>query len=253
MNKRAIRFFLILLGIIVVVVCANITMRNLGIAQININIDYKGGDVLIENQDVTRILGKKFGNLSSKKRKEVHSEEIEAYLLQRNMIAEANVFLSLTGKLNIDIVQNKPIVRVYNKNGGQFYIDDSMRVCNSNLKRAANVIVANGELDGLPQVKKELDTTAFPLYHKLYEVADIVSKDDILKNQIDQIFYSKKDGFQLIPKVGDYVILLGDGTSAKERLRKLHYLYKDGFSKHGWDNYSLVNLIFDNQVICTRK
>ena len=57
----------------------------------------------------------------------------------------------------------------------------------------------------------------------------------------------------MLPKVGDYVILLGSTESMEEKLNKLHYLYKYGFSKHGWDNYSEVNLEFNNQVICTRK
>ncbi len=253
MNKKAVRFILILLGIVVIVILSNITMRSLPVSVSEVRIDYKGGDTLVDRAYVVSKLHSKFGDLAKKKRKEVHAEQLEAYLMQQNFISKANVFLSLTGKLNIDIVQNRAIVRVYTSNGGQFYIDDDMQVCSSDFPKAANVIIASGELKGVPKAKSALDTAAFPQYHTIYNVAKIISEDDILRNQIDQIFFSKKEGLQLIPKVGDYVILLGQAGHEKEKLNKLHYLYKDGFSKHGWDNYSLVDLKFENQVVCTRK
>lgn len=253
MNRKAIRFLLVLFAIIVIVVLANITMRNLSIARVDVTVDYKGGDTLISTNDVVKTVERKFGKLSLKKRKDVHSEDIEAYLLQQNLISNANVFLTLGGELNIDVSQNRMLVRVYNLSGSQFYLDCDEQVCQSSFDGAANVIVASGDLNGMPKYKTSLDTVDFPIYHDIYKIAKFIEQDNVLKNQIDQIYFSKKDKFQLIPKVGDYVILLGEADRLEERLRKLHYLYKEGFTKYGWDNYSLVNLRFDNQVICTRK
>ena len=253
MSRKAIRVLLILFAIVVIVVLANITMRNLGIATIEIKIDYKGGDTLISNGDVLKTVERKFGKLSSKKRKEIHCEEIETYLLQQNLISTANVFLTLGGTLNMDVSQNRMLVRVYNTSGGQFYLDCDEQVCSASFRGAANVIIASGELVGLPKPKSLLDTISFRRYHEIYKIARFIEQDNVLRNQIDQIYFSKKDKFQLIPKVGDYVILLGEADMLEERLRKLHYLYKEGFTKYGWNNYSLVNLRFDNQVVCTRK
>ncbi len=253
MNKNAIRFLLVLFSIVMLVILANITMRNLGIAQIDVKIDYKGGDTLISGDDVMKTVERQFGKLSSKKRKEIHCEEIESCLLRQNLISTANVFLTLSGTLNVDIVQNRMLVRIYNTSGGQFYLDYDEQVCSALFRGAANVIVASGELSGQPKPKSLLDSVSFPIYHEIYKIASLIERDNILRNQIDQIYFSKKDKFQLIPKVGDYVILLGETDRLEERLRKLHYLYKEGFTKYGWNNYSLVNLKFDNQVVCTRK
>lgn len=253
MNKKAIRFLLVLFSIVMLVILANITMRNLGIAQIDVKIDYKGGDTLISGDDVMKTVERQFGKLSSKKRKEIHCEEIESYLLRQNLISTANVFLTLSGTLNVDIVQNRMLVRIYNTSGGQFYLDYNEQVCSALFRGAANVIIASGELRGMPMSKSFLDSVSFPIYHEIYKIASLIERDNILRNQIDQIYFSKKDKFQLIPKVGDYVILLGETDRLEERLRKLHYLYKEGFTKYGWNNYSLVNLKFDNQVVCTRK
>ena len=244
---------LVLFSIVMLVILANITMRNLGIAQIDVKIDYKGGDTLISGDNVMKTVERQFGKLSSKKRKEIHCEEIESYLLRQNLISTANVFLTLSGTLNVDIVQNRMLVRIYNTSGGQFYLDYNEQVCSALFRGVANVIIASGELRGMPMSKSFLDSVSFPIYHEIYKIASLIERDNILRNQIDQIYFSKKDKFQLIPKVGDYVILLGETDRLEERLRKLHYLYKEGFTKYGWNNYSLVNLKFDNQVVCTRK
>ncbi|MCI6644914.1 MAG: hypothetical protein MSH09_02805 [Bacteroidales bacterium] len=253
MNKRAIRFFIILILVIIVVIVANISMRNFGIAQINITVEYAGGDTLIDKRDVSTMLSKRFGNPLSKKRKEVNGEEIEEYLLKQNFVASANVYLTLGGKLNVEVRQNRPIARIYTSDGGQFYVDENKEVCDISKTRAANVLIVNGDLQTRVKRKTIIDSVAFPLYNDICNMVLAINKDDILKHQIDQIYYSKKKGFQLLPKVGDYVILLGSTENMEEKLNKLHYLYKYGFSKHGWDNYSEVNLEFNNQVICTRK
>jgi hypothetical protein len=39
----------------------------------------------------------------------------------------------------------------------------------------------------------------------------------------------------------------------EEELIKLRYLYKEAFSRNGWDNYSFVDLRFRHQVVCTKK
>ncbi len=252
MNRNLLKFLLILLAIAFIVVLANITMRNLPVSDCKVKIEYRGCDELLEERDIAKMVQKKFGRVKGKKRKEVHCEMIEEYLVQQNLISMANVYLSLNGDLNFEITQSNPIVRISNSNGEQFYLDSDKFVCELKNGKAANVIVASGELTGRPKIKQQIDTT-FIVYNEIFEIVNQINQDEILRNQIDQIYYSKKDKFQLIPKVGDYVILLGGTDSLKEKLKKLHHLYKDGFTKHGWDNYSLVNLTFDNQVVCTRK
>lgn len=253
MNKRAIRFFVILILVVIVVIVANISMRNFGIAQLNIAVEYNGGDTLIDKRDVSTMISKRFGNVLSKKRKEVNGEEIEEYLLKQNLVSKANVYLTLGGKLNVEVWQNKPIARIYTSDGEQFYVDENKEVCDICKTRAANVPIVNGDLKIKVKRKTVIDSVSFPLYNDVCNMVLAINKDDILKHQIDQIYYSKKNGFQLLPKVGDYVILFGSTDNMDEKLNKLHYLYKYGFSKHGWDNYSIVNLEFNNQVICTRK
>ena len=57
----------------------------------------------------------------------------------------------------------------------------------------------------------------------------------------------------MIPKVGDFRIVLGKVDDCDARLGKLILFLKDGITKKGWNRYKEINLKFDNQVVCVRK
>ena len=253
MNKKIIRFLVIVIGVIVIIAAANITMRNLVVSKVIIEINYRSSDHIIVRKDIERLIVSRFGNIDRKKRKEIDVEEIEKYLGSQNMIETANVFLTLTGKLYIKIEQNIPLLRIYCVDGKEFYIDYNAEVCNTRKGRAANVLVVNGDFEEKLEAGKVIDSTREPVTYNVYKIARNLASREILANQIDQIYYSKNDGFELLPKVGDYVISLGGMNDLDKKLNKLVYLYKDGFMKYGWDEYSHIDLQFKNQAICTKK
>ena len=123
MNKKIIRFLVVVIGVIVIIAAANITMRNLVVSKVIIEINYRSSDHIIVRKDIEQLILSRFGNIDRKKRKEIDVEEIEKYLGKQNMIETANVFLTLTGKLYIKIEQNIPLLRIYCEDGKEFYID----------------------------------------------------------------------------------------------------------------------------------
>ena len=68
--------------------------------------------------------------------------------------------------------------------------------------------------------------------------------------QVDQIYINKKGQAELIPKIGNQEILLGDFQDVEGKLEKLIAFYKDGIGYKGWKTYSTIDLRFDNQVVC---
>ncbi len=253
MNKKVIRFLAVVIGVIVIITAANITMRNLVVSKVIIEVNYRSSDHIIDRKDIKHLILSQFGNIDKKKRKEIDVEEIEKYLGTQNMIESANVFLTLTGKLYIKIEQNIPLLRIYCRDGKEFYIDHNAEICNTVNGRAANVLIASGDINEKLELGQIIDSIKEPITHNVYKIAKNIVSRDILANQIDQIYYSKKNGFELLPKVGDYVISLGGTNDLDKKLNKLVYLYKEGFTKYGWDEYSYINLQFKNQAICTKK
>lgn len=228
-------------------------MKNLPVSKIEIEMVYKGEDKLITENQVHALLIKKYGDLTKYKRKELQTVEIEEFLRKKNFIYSADVYLDLLGTLKVSITQNNPILRLVNANGLQYYIDDEGNICSILRHRAANVLIANGDIKENLKGLQKIDSTKTPITYNIYTLTTKLRKDTILYNQIDQIYYDKKDTYELLPKVGDYVIKLGGMENIDDKLIKLNNLYKEGFSEFGWDNYSEVKLEFEGQAVCVRK
>jgi cell division protein FtsQ len=106
--------------------------------------------------------------------------------------------------------------------------------------------------------KKSHQTYAF--LTKLVTFVKSVEADSFWASQIVQInvLGSGEGGWrepllELIPRVGDHTILLGelDGGEAA-RLEKLRLFYSDGLAHQGWESARYINLRYEGQIICTK-
>lgn len=264
MNKRKkilVSLFVIIL-LIVIVLGANIFVQNQNINSVEISIKYGKSDTIINQKEIIANLLSNYGDFLKKQRKNVSEEQIEAYLLSNPYIEQAEVYQTLKGNLVIKLKQREPIVRIYTIKGLQYYIDKIGKIIPITGMESTDVIVANGNIDVNAELlsKKQLDTIDIDAkkglektLSKIYYLAQQLSNDTILNYQIDQIYIPIKGNYELIPKIGNYIIRIGDTQDVKEELIKLDYLYKEGFSRCGWDNYKVVDLRFRNQVVCTKN
>jgi len=58
---------------------------------------------------------------------------------------------------------------------------------------------------------------------------------------------------ELIPKVGNHLIIFGDTSQMSQKFENLILFYRKGLTKVGWDKYNIINLKFKNQVVCSKK
>jgi cell division protein FtsQ len=106
---------------------------------------------------------------------------------------------------------------------------------------AVYVPVASGS------VEKEFATT------DLYDFALFLQKNEFWNNQIEQIYVHPNKEVILIPRVGDHRILLGTLDDFREKLTNLQLFYEQAIPKTGWEKYSIINLKFKDQIVCTKK
>lgn len=260
-KKILVSLFVIIL-LIVIVVGANIFVQNQNINNVEISIKYGKSDTIITSKEISANLLSHYGDFLKKQRKHVDEEQIEEYLLSNPYIEKAEVYQTLKGTLSIEIKQREPIVRIYTLKGLQYYIDKTGKIIPITDMETTDVVIANGYIDVNTELlnKKQLDTIDIEqkkgfekTLSKIYYLAQQLSNDTILNYQIDQIYIPVKGNYELIPKIGNYIIRIGDTQDLKEELIKLDYLYREGFSRCGWDNYKVVDLRFRNQVVCTKK
>ena len=57
---------------------------------------------------------------------------------------------------------------------------------------------------------------------------------------------------ELIPRVGDHIIVIGTLTDYSDKLARLKLFYEKVLNQVGWNKYRKINIEFSNQIICTK-
>ena len=172
---------------------------------------------------------------------EVPIYEIERKIESLNDVQNAEVYINMEGMLHIDVIQKKAIVRISPKEGKDFYMDSEGSIFGLSHNYTEHLLIANGNIQ---------DSTD---YMTVLDLAKYLSSDSLWNAQIVQIYLKENKEIELVPRVGNHTILLGDITNYQEKLRKLYLFYEKGVNQVGWNDYKEINLKFRNQIVCVKR
>lgn len=231
----------------------------------SIEISIKGEEEhnFVDEDDIMNILHSKGNVIRGVKLKDINIPFIERILNEHPSIQTAEVYASINGCLNISIVQKKPIIRLFNNDGESYYIDDSGKVMPLSDKYTARVIVVSGNINEpyVKWVEKNIDSVMVDsvlakqtLIDDVYMVSRFVIADSLWNALFVQVFVNESNEIELIPRIGDHKILLGDLSGLEDKFNKLKIFYEEGLGKTGWwDKYEIISLKYKNQVVCSKK
>ena len=245
------------ISIILVVVCivyANISRGKAEINGLNIDIEYNGNDTLVTATDLKNIMASKIPDINTFTINDIDRKKIEDIIKQNPYIESSNVSVSIKGTIQINAVQRTPIVRII-QNSKQFYLDNNGKYIPASRINNPNVIIASGYIIGTindEMNKKNIDTTENDI-SRIYKLATYLIEHKDLKPLFDHIYICQNGDIELVPKVGNHTIVIGDLNNLDEKFENLFAIYNKGFSNIGWDSYKKINLKFKNQVVCTKK
>lgn len=252
---------LLLLAFLISVGFTDRKQASLQCSDVRIAVLDSSGYSFVEKDDIDGIIHDKFGELRGQTMGSINTALLEKIINNNPFVAAAEVFSTVDGKLNIDVEQRRPIVRILNYDHESFYIDDKGSFMPMSDKFTARVPVANGYIfdkesernvrvfDGDPA-----DTSLhLSRIEQVYKVAAYIYRHDFWNAQIEQVYVNADGDMELIPRVGSHTILLGDDQDVDEKFEKLLLFYKEGLNKTGWNKYSMINLKYKDQVVCTKK
>jgi cell division protein FtsQ len=228
---------------------------------VEININNGGADPFFTADDINTLLILKNDSIKGKKMSEINESLIENIIKENPYILNADVYTSMDGVLKINITQRKPIVRIINKLNQYFYLDNLGVKMPINAKYPANVVIATGNINAayllfspqnFNQRNDTLNLKKDSILFSIYKIADYIYKNNFLKSQIEQIYVNEDAEIELIPKLGDQIIIFGNAENIEEKFNKLLIIYKEAFNKLGWDKYKIINLTYADQVVCTK-
>ena len=247
-------WFILIAGIFVLVGFINVEQKKITCKSLNISIDYAGGSPMITVDNIKNQIYLAYDSLVGKRLTEINLAEVEDMINNIPQVANAEVYTSLTGKMKINVTQRSPILRIINSSGQSFYIDQTGAAMPVTPGLPSRVMVASGNIKTKYSDTLNMNnSTVNPLLKDLYTLSSYIYNDPFLNAQIEQIFVTKKQEFELIPKVGRQLIIFGSIENMENKFDKLIVFYHQGMNKTGWDKYKTINLKFENQVVCSKK
>lgn len=217
----------------------------------DVKVYIPGSQYFIDRQEIDHILQIKDNGLVGKRMETINIHELENRLKANPFIEFAKVYMDMDGVINVEVSQRQPVLRLMNRFDQDFYVDQHGLKIPLSANFTARVLVANGYIDEL--FANHVDTLHTPLAMALFKTADYIRKDSLWDAQIAQIYVDQNHEIELIPRVGNNRILIGDADSLDMKFHNLMVFYKKALPQVGWDTYKMINVKYANQVIGVRN
>ncbi len=214
--------------------------KNNGIKIHDISIEFEEGNNLFMNYKiVNKLLIQNGGTVKNQAKSVIDLHVLEANVISHPMVEDAAVFLTVDGLLKARIKQRTPIARVLT-NETSYYIDRQAKIMPLSVNHSARVLLITGDI-------KEEDN------RNIHLLAAIILKDDFLKKQVISIQKMQHNEFVLGTRVGGQKIFLGKIENLNHKFMNLKSFYNKTIADKTIDNYTSINLKYNNQVVCTKK
>ena len=200
---------------------------------ISVKMSDKSPVYFVDEKDIKTIVEK---YNTTKKVGDIDIPSLEKKLNQLPAVDSANVYLSLDGKLHLDILQRVPVFRL-NNGGKGFYVDKDGTEFPISKNYSHPCMLVSGDVK-----KKE--------YLKLVELIDKIDKDSFCKNYFAGI--TKENGnFNLITNEGLYKVELGDLDHIEFKIKGFKTFVEKFLVNQNPEKYSKISVKYDNQIVTT--
>jgi cell division protein FtsQ len=249
---------IIIAGVIFVVGFINKKHDNQSLKKIIVNIQPDENDNFITHDDIYSILGEIHDSIAGCSFADIDIEAIERSISDNQYIKKSNVHVTIDGTMEIDVILRKPIVRVINTENRECYIDIDGHIMGLHKSKVSHVLIASGIIqdplsgesvwDSYDSRNSLEDNDLAPVY----KLAKFITNHEFYDAMIEQIYFNRNGDIELIPKLGNHTIILGDTNDLDKRMNKLMVFYQKGLRNMDWYKYKTINLKYNNQVVCSK-
>jgi len=253
----------ILIGVFIISLGFTEKQRNTELCKkILVNILDSNENHFIDSADIIMYLRNKNYKITKQPLNQLPLNDIENDISKLSSIKSVQIYTTLDGYVHIDVTQRNPILRIVNYNYESYYIDDEGNLFPLSEKYTARVLIANGNINEpyalfcnrkAYEVEKQDVLKRPTILDDIFYLAKYIYNDSILNPLIEQIYVNEEENIELVPKIGDFIIVLGDTSQIENKFMRLKAFYEKVLTKDSWDAFSKINLMFNNQIVCTKK
>jgi len=186
---------------------------------------------------VNKLLIQNCGGLKNVPKENIVLNTVEKALEANEMVKSAQVYLTIDGELTSKIVQRKPIGRI--EGDKKFYLDDEGKRMPLSNNHSARVPIITGNISG-----KSLED--------VYVILEHINKDDFFRKSVIGIHVQGDNEYQLRLRLNNFVVNIGGIEDLEAKFSNFKAFYAKANKDETLEDYAVVSLEFNNQVVCTK-
>lgn len=204
-----------------------------------IEVEFQGDNkMFLTHEMVNNLLIQKLNQSSTIQKEQVDLMDLESVLKNHPFIENAEVFTSEDGMLITKVKQKSPIARIINNNR-DFYIDRNGSVFELSKVYSARVPLVKGI------IKKEFKKGFIGTLKE-------IEKDDFLKKNIIAVEILNNGALKLFTREHNFEVLFGKPIMIEKKFKNYKAFYQYASRDTLLDKYKSINLMFTQQVVCTK-
>ena len=180
---------------------------------------------------------------------ELNLNILEKYLETIRWVKHVELFLDNAQVLQVKIEQRIPIARIFTASGNSFYIDkEGLQLPLKQLTVLRLPVFTN-----FPSDQQNLSKPDSLLLNDILHFTKAVQNDSFFIAQTAQVNIAVNGDFELVPTVGDHLVLIGSVENIEDKLNRLYTFYKKVWVQSGLNAYQVIDCRFDNQIVALKK
>lgn len=205
----------------------------------HLDVHISGKVPLLAQQDVHELLNSADLHPIGMPLDQVRAERIERMLSEHPFVHKVKCYYTPTGRTVLELRLRTPKFIVAGREN--YYIDEEKYKMPVPVHSVAYVPLITG------RVTLSMATGV------LFDFVSYLQQDPFWNAQIAQIHVREDLNIELVPRVGEAVILLGSLENYADKLERMYKLYTQAFNVIGWNRYAYLDLRFNDRIIAHQK
>jgi cell division protein FtsQ len=180
---------------------------------------------------------------------ELNLVKIEQSLANIKWIKNAEIFIDNKQEVQVRIEQRIPVARIFTATGGSFFIDSTAK----QLPLKQLTVMRLPVITGFPSDQEKLSKPDSALLSHVLKLAMLIRKDSFFSAQVAQVNITSSGDLEIIPALGDHLVLIGSIENIEDKLNRLYTFYKKVWIQSGINAYQVLDCRFDHQIVALKK
>jgi cell division protein FtsQ len=214
----------------------------------------KNGEGMVAEEEIQQFCNEASNGVLGKSAAELDIPAIRRGLLNLPFLKSAEVYPTLDGRCRIEVKARNPIARVIDSTGVTYYLDEEGYVMPLKDFFVSDLPVFVGAFRAPMLTESVLqDKMATAQQKEILEMAQIIQESEVWNAQVDHFYFSAKNGWMMIPRVGKNVIRIETAKDFKKKMENLFVFYSKAVPHIDLDSYDTLDTRFINQIVGIKR